>query len=349
MCFAPVTITRSYAGRYFMNNVPCNHCLECVKDRQNAYIIRTIEEQRKRGTMCFFTLTYAPESLPVSEVYDIDDETGEMSVNETQTLRRADVSKWLKMFKQKCKRNGVKLDFSYMISGEYGPKTQRPHYHGIILGLSQELCNELMWRWKTEHGFVCFKFIPSLMSDVEKVARYCAKYMVKNDEWKLVPEGAEKPRIMTTRYYGMPEPNRWKSMINYYQAQDVVAYDPNKPVFENAAEMYKVVREIIKRRKYRLGNGKEFKLPNYYKRKIFYDKTEGRERATAIQRMVTYNVQRDFDKDFKEELHNLASLYDLGTYSQAVDKYNVVHADDMFYRAKRYEESDLMYMRKSVY
>lgn len=53
MCLTPVTVTRPYAGRWYMNTVPCNHCLECVKDKQNEYIIRSVEEFRKRPQMTF--------------------------------------------------------------------------------------------------------------------------------------------------------------------------------------------------------------------------------------------------------------------------------------------------------
>lgn len=349
MCLTPITIKREIAGHFYLNNVPCNHCLECTKDRQNEYIIRTIEEQRKRGTMCFFTLTYSPEALPMLDNYEIDEETGEiLKEDEVQTLRRHDVSQWIKLFKQKYAKRGEKLDFSYMITGEYGPRTFRPHYHGIILGMDPLKVSELMDRWSKQYGYVCYKNIPSLMSDVEKVARYCAKYMCKNDEWKLVPDGAEKPRIMTTQFYGMPEEKRWNQMIRYYQAQDVLSYDPNNPRFDSKMDMYKVVDEIIKRRKYRLGNGKEFKLPNYYKRKIFYNKVEGRQRASAIQRMVTYNVQRNFNEDFKAELHNLATIRNLGTYVEALNCYNMVHDDDKAFRVQRYEESDRKYMLKSA-
>lgn len=348
MCLSPVTIKRYIATRPYLNNVPCGKCLECVKDKQNEYIIRSIEEFRKRPMMTFFTLTYAPETLPMNGFEVIDEETGEISQSEVQTLRRSDVSKWLKLFKQKYAKRGTPLDFSYMIKGEYGPKTQRPHYHGLIFGLDDDKINELMWRWKTEFGFVCFKKIPSLMSDVEKVTRYCAKYMLKNEDWNIIPQGAEKPRVMTSQFYGMPEEKRWNGMVKYYQAQDVMEYDPNNPKFETKRDMYKVVDEIIRRRKYRLGNGKEFKLPNYYKRKIFYNKVEGKERASQIQRMVTYNVQRNFDKDFKEELHNLASIYQIGEYAQVVDKYNDIHEDDKRLRAERYAESDRKYMMKSV-
>lgn len=351
MCLTPVTLTREYAGRYYINNVPCNNCLECVKDRQNEYIVRTVEEQRKRGTMCFFTLTYSPQALPMTEDLEIDENTGEIlnASSGVQTLRRSDVTYWLHAFRKKYKRLGLKCDFGHLICGEYGPRTFRPHYHGVILGLQKEDIDILMKMWSDKYGFVQYTMIPSLIKDVESVARYCSKYICKNKDWNIIPEGAEKPRKMTSQFYGMPNEKRWNGMVRYYQAQDIMEYNPEKPKFKNKAEMYKVVDEIIRRRKISIGNGKSFKLPNYYKRKIFYSKNEGKICSMEIQRMVTYYVQRNHDEDFKAELHNLATLYDLGTYAEAVDRYNMVHEDDLFYRALRYEESDNKYMRKSVF
>lgn len=349
MCLTPVTVTRPYAGRWYMNTVPCGHCLECTKDKQNEYIIRSVEEFRKRPQMTFFTLTYSPAALPMNEELDIDADTGEiLPIGEVQTLRRADVSQWLKMFKQRWKRKGVELNFAYLVKGEYGPRTQRPHFHGLIFGLDKDQVADLMSYWQTQFGYVCYKRIPSLMADVEKVTRYCAKYMVKNDDWNYVPAGAERPRVMSSQFFGMPDEKRWQSMVAYYQAQDVFSYDPSHPEFPDKKTFYKVCNEIIKRRKYNLGNGKQFKLPNYYKRKIFYNKVEGSERASQIQRMVTYNVQLNFNKDYKEQLHNLATLYDIGEYSQVVDKYNAIHEDDLRFRAQRYAKSDEKYMVRSI-
>lgn len=353
MCLQSVTIKRRIANHYYLNNVPCGKCLECIKDKQNEYVIRTIEEQRKRGSMVFFTLTYAPEALPTIDDYEIDEETSEiLSEHEVQTLRRKDVRDWKLAFERYCKRKHHHLDYGFLICGEYGTRTARPHYHGIILGMDREDVNEMMWRWKEKYGFVVFKFIPSVMADVEKVARYCSKYICKDENWNNLPnEKCEKPRKMTSKFYGMPNDERWKKMVDYYTCQDIVQYDINN--FDkqmNNDEANRLGFEIIKRRKYRLGNGKEFKLPNYYKRKIFYYKDAfGKDKASRIQRLVTYHVQREYDKLFKEELHNLATLYDLGSYSEAVDRYNMVHDTDKANRAQRYAENNKKYYVRSVY
>lgn len=87
--------------------VPCGKCAECVKDQQNEFVIRTVEEQKKRGTVLFVTLTYNEDSVPIKfdedgEIVDedtgelqlsdiIDEETGEVYPSRYRSLRRSDV------------------------------------------------------------------------------------------------------------------------------------------------------------------------------------------------------------------------------------------------------------------
>lgn len=73
--------------------VPCGKCEECVKDNQNEYIIRTVEEQKKRGTVLFLTLTYNEGSVPIrfNEDGEVDEETGEIFVHKYRSLNRKDI------------------------------------------------------------------------------------------------------------------------------------------------------------------------------------------------------------------------------------------------------------------
>lgn len=75
-----------------MYTFPCGKCEECVKDIQNEYIIRTVEEQKKRGTIVFITLTYNEQSVPkFTDEGEIDEETGEIYDYTYRSLRRKDV------------------------------------------------------------------------------------------------------------------------------------------------------------------------------------------------------------------------------------------------------------------
>lgn len=351
MCLTPVTIKRRYGYHFYENNVPCGTCLECNKDKQNEYMIRSIEEQRKRGSMVFFTLTYSPEALPMADEFEIDEETGEMSVTgETQTLHRADVRKWKLSYEQYYRRKGTPLDYSFLICGEYGPKTLRPHYHGLIFGLSKEVVNDIMYRWKQQFGFVVFKFIPSVMSDVEKVSRYCAKYICKDENWNNLPSPfAEKPRKMTSKFYGMPTEQRWKKMVDYYTCQDICKFDIDDPQFASKKQSWFVLNEIIRRRKYSLGDGKQFKLPNYYRRKIFYKKDVlGKVVKSKIQGMVTYALQFKFNADFDEQLRQVAADRYNGDMAKAIKWYEDVQDSLKESRARTYEANNTKYMVRAV-
>lgn len=60
-------------------NVPCGKCVECLRKRQNDIAVRASIEANKRGSMVFLTLTYNPQSLPLSvQVRYIDKDTGEL-------------------------------------------------------------------------------------------------------------------------------------------------------------------------------------------------------------------------------------------------------------------------------
>jgi hypothetical protein len=73
---------------------------------------RLQHELTQHDRSCFATLTYSPEFLP-----------------EGGTLNHRDVQLFLKRL-----RKEIKTPIRYFVAGEYGDKTQRPHYHIIIYG-----------------------------------------------------------------------------------------------------------------------------------------------------------------------------------------------------------------------
>lgn len=195
------------------------------------------------------------------------------------------------------------MDFSYLLCGEYGPKTKRPHYHGLLLGLTPGQAQLFIDDWKKNYGFVCAKFVPTLKNDVVKVARYCSKYICKLKEYDLLPNPhAEKPRKLTSIGYGMPNATRFQRMKDYYLAKDMIQYDENDPRIKTD-DIDRLVDEIIKRRKYNL-DGNLYKLPVYYRKKIFYTlaPVSRKLRASKIQHLISWTVQRRADEDFKERV-----------------------------------------------
>lgn len=366
MCLTPVTLTRRLGSHVYQVQVPCNKCLECVKDKQNEYVVRSLEEQRKRGSMVFFTLTYSPEALPMTDEFEIDEDTGECLKNgETQTLYRKDLRDWKRAFERYYSRKGQPLDYGFVIKGEYGPRTQRPHYHGLLFGLSKEVVDEIMSRWSKKYGFVVYKFIPSTGADGEKVAKYCSKYMCKDENWNHLPSPfAEKPRIQTSQFFGMPSPRRWKKEFeDYYLCRDIIStLDKNDPKFASGKQWWFVLNEIIRRRYYTTTNGNTYKLPKYYIRKLFYnderresiDPASGKkvvERKVVrspLQAMVSFALQCKFNTDNDRKLQSLAAERFDGDLAKAIMFNQASQEDDKSRRAIAYAENNQKYMVKSV-
>lgn len=58
--------------------VPCNKCINCLRNKQNAMVARALAESEKRGSFVFVTLTYDEDHLPFSQsLWRVSKDTGE--------------------------------------------------------------------------------------------------------------------------------------------------------------------------------------------------------------------------------------------------------------------------------
>lgn len=196
MCLFPITIKSNDAfGNFALQTVPCGKCLECMKDRQNSWKIRLIEEYRDHRYVYFFTLTYNDDSVPFV-LY------GDEKIN---VVFKNDVQWWIKRnriaYERFFKRE---IDFKYFICSEYGPNTGRPHYHGILFtDISPTFISSMFHDWSSNYGFVDVSQVGRKGSKLSRssassvgnyVAKYCAKPMAfKSDVEKrfgvLMAEG----------------------------------------------------------------------------------------------------------------------------------------------------------------
>ena len=92
-------------------DLPCGQCYFCRLNRAREWAIRCIHEVLLYKEASFITLTYDDEHLPSGK-----------------TLVVADLQKFFK----RLRKAGMKI--RYLACGEYGDRTQRPHYHAIIFG-----------------------------------------------------------------------------------------------------------------------------------------------------------------------------------------------------------------------
>jgi hypothetical protein len=92
----------------------CGQCQPCRIKKRREWTHRIVLESMIHKTNNFLTLTYNDKSLP-----------------EGGTLVKEDYQKFLKKLRRHAQ-------FRYFIVGEYGDKSERPHYHAAIFGLGPE-------------------------------------------------------------------------------------------------------------------------------------------------------------------------------------------------------------------
>lgn len=88
-------------------SVPCGKCIGCRFDRSRMWAVRIYHESTLHERNSFLTLTYADDSV--------------------SAISRRDVQLFLKRLRKLCK-------VRYFAVGEYGSRTNRPHYHMVLFG-----------------------------------------------------------------------------------------------------------------------------------------------------------------------------------------------------------------------
>lgn len=117
--------------------LPCGQCIGCRLKRGRDWAIRCFHESKCHSTSSFLTLTYSDEYLPPGA-----------------TLVRSDFQRFLKRLRKKVGK------VRFYMCAEYGPTTQRPHYHAIIFGY--DFPDKVLWK-TTKSGSL---FVSSELADL---------------------------------------------------------------------------------------------------------------------------------------------------------------------------------------
>lgn len=189
MCLYPITIkTEDAFGVPVNQSVPCGKCIECLKDSQNSWKIRLMEEARDHLYVYFFTLTYNDDSVPFAYM---EDGTRVNHVN------KIDIQLWVKRNRMRYERYFNKeIDFKYFVTSEYGPNTGRPHYHGIIFTeVSPTFITSMFRDWSDTYGFVNF-------SNVKSGKKKCTTLLIICRELccKILPQTSSASHRVRTSY-----------------------------------------------------------------------------------------------------------------------------------------------------
>ncbi len=151
--------------------VPCGRCGICKKNRRAQWTFRLIEELKDSFNCHFVTLTYAEENLS----YNF--KTGEIS------LQKKDLQDFIKRLREiEYRRTGSRV-LRYYAIGEYGSKTQRPHFHAILYNCSKHSVNHLRNIWKNGHTHCGTVTAASI--------HYVTKYHVNRNSYQDNPDDRE--------------------------------------------------------------------------------------------------------------------------------------------------------------
>lgn len=169
---------RPYITKYI--EIPCGQCIGCRLQRSREWANRMLmERETTEGPCSFVTLTYDDEHLPKSE--GIEPITGE--VKEFGNLVLEDLQKFMKRLRKRYPETKIR----YYAAGEYGEKTQRPHFHIILFGWFPEDAKFVRKGRKGEYNYYESDILSELwpyglhiVADVTwESCAYTARYVVK--------------------------------------------------------------------------------------------------------------------------------------------------------------------------
>ncbi len=323
----------------FKIKVPCGKCIGCRLDYARHWAIRSMHEARMHKDNCFVTLTFNNEHMP-----------------DNGSLCRGYIQSWLKRFRWKYGNN-----IRYMLCGEYGSKTHRPHYHILFYGFNfpdryvwSERHGNLYYRspgleeiWRDASSSESNGF--SVIGDVSfESSAYVARYITKKvfgvpakDHYN----GREKEFLNMSRMPGLGNEFFYKYWSDMYNVGYVVCYNRGKkfkaPIpryYDNLLSEYKP--ELYNR--YKFDKRKEM-INNLFVEHLD-ESTERLQVREELQNLKLDKLVRFYEiSDF---LHNIYYRYISASYKKAL---NALKTLDFIFEAKCDDARQVLQDDKNTY
>lgn len=165
--------------------------MPCRLTRRRLWVTRQRLEATCYGDNAFVTLTYDDKHLP-----------------DGYSLRPADLRDWLKRFRTRI----APLRVRFFAVGEYGDKSERPHYHLSLFGVSGHtdkvanrfrywgFAREIQSSWGLGQTFT----VPFSDLSARYVAGYTTKKMTAKDDFRLMGRHPEFARMSLRPGLGVP-------------------------------------------------------------------------------------------------------------------------------------------------
>lgn len=238
MCINPYI---SFAGAAF----PCGRCTFCRKNRVRAWMFRLMQEDKVSKSSHFVTFTYDTVFVPIT-------------AKGFMTLRKKDVQDYMKRLRRK---NAQKIKYYFV--GEYGPKTERPHYHAIIFNADADTIAPAWGMGDVQIGDVSGASVS-----------YCAGYISKPG--KRIPKGEWDDRIQQFSVMS-------KGLGAAYLSDAVVKFHTSDVT-----------------RNYVVQDGFKIAMPRYYRKKLPYTDEQLEELAAIAEEKFMKMELENYDRITQE-------------------------------------------------
>lgn len=160
----------SARASFFYNNylVPCGHCSDCLKKRQNDLAARCALEANRKGSMIFVTLTYEDSKVPLSvRLERVKKDTGEiLYYNDIDFLERgSELDSFARSELSKLSKKHVRYVYSDLFDSVDGV---------IRYCITQSLCRRDVQLWLKAARVAYKREFGSSLSDFSYVC--CGEY-----------------------------------------------------------------------------------------------------------------------------------------------------------------------------
>ena len=224
-CITPMTITRDTKKDGSRTRVVgCGRCVPCLRKKQIDWCFRLGKELQASESACFLTLTYADEYLTYAD--------GGYSL----------VRKDFQLFMKRLRKHANKTKIKYYACGEYGEKTDRPHYHAIVFNLPKPFDKYIKKAWTYGHIHVGTVTEASIFY----TTKYALKGLRRKKPWEVDDWGREPQFQLMSN--GLGKSFGDKAVVEYLRTHGTKLLT--------------------------LPGGHKKKLPRYYEEKLFKDDEE---------------------------------------------------------------------------
>lgn len=177
--------------------LPCNKCIECRLEYARQWAVRCVHEARVHDDNVFITLTYSDEKLSspkldYSHFQNFMKRLRELRFQELLDSLFPDSDRdsqrvlWRGLPKDRRKELYGTIEIGFFVTGEYGDRFKRPHWHAILFNWSPR---DLVFKYTSDRGDRVFSSVTldelwsNGITEVGSVtfesAGYCARYAAK--------------------------------------------------------------------------------------------------------------------------------------------------------------------------